>query len=51
MQVSIEMLIHQIRQKYAKEIASSMEQVFMLWYDKDILNIQNIFILFMNKTC
>ena len=51
MQVSIELFIQQNAQKYAKEIASSMDEVFMLWYDKDILNIQNIFILLMNQTC
>ena len=51
MQVSIELFIQPNTQKYAKEIASSMDEVFMLWYDKDILNIHNIFILLMNKTC
>ena len=40
-----------IQQKYTKKIASYIEQVFIVWYNKDIINILIIFILLMNKTC
>ena len=47
----VELFIQQNTQTYTNELASYMEHVFISWYDKDILKIQNIFILLMNKTC
>ena len=47
----LKLFIQHNTQKNTKEIASYIEQVFILWHDKDIPNILIIFILLMNKTC
>ena len=47
----LKLFIQHNTQNNTKEIASYIEQVFILWYDKDILNILIIFIFLMNKTC
>ena len=40
----LKLFIQQNTQNNTKEIASYIEQLFILWYDKDILNIRIIFI-------
>ena len=47
----LKLFIQQNAQKNTKEIESYIENNFILWFDKYILNILIIFILLMNKTC
>ena len=46
----LKLFIQQNTQKNTKEMASNIEQVFVLWYDKDILDSLIIFNILMNKT-